>query len=376
MSFEPQKFFIGLIDFFSILLPGALLTYMIKDDLGPSFFGAGYTALPETTAWAVFLFGSYLLGHMIFLLGSWRLDDWYDDIRNATYEQQIKQLADGKRLRSRLNRWLAARLFKPYIDQALDLAVRIKTHYLSLLGDSSSINTFQWSKARLTLAHPEAIATVQRFEADSKFFRSLLIVVCVLIPWGLFKQQSATMMVFYALLLVLAFWRYADQRLKATNQAYWYIITLESLAKDGDRFRQHTSDAVERPSHAGGVVYRTRSGRVEYLLVQAKGDAQEWVLPKGHVEPHETTAQAAVREVREETGVWASIRGDLPIVLFQVHDTYVRVQFYLMEACEEGKPTESRAHRWLALEAALDLATHQETQETLSAAETRRAQIR
>jgi hypothetical protein len=30
MGFEPQKFFIGLIDFFSILLPGALLAFVLK----------------------------------------------------------------------------------------------------------------------------------------------------------------------------------------------------------------------------------------------------------------------------------------------------------------------------------------------------------
>ena len=29
MSFDPQKFFIGLMDFFSILLPGALLTLLL-----------------------------------------------------------------------------------------------------------------------------------------------------------------------------------------------------------------------------------------------------------------------------------------------------------------------------------------------------------
>ena len=29
VNFEPQKFFIGLMDFFSILLPGALLTYLL-----------------------------------------------------------------------------------------------------------------------------------------------------------------------------------------------------------------------------------------------------------------------------------------------------------------------------------------------------------
>ena len=39
MDFEPQKFFIGVIDFFSILLPGAALTYLFKDDVGPQVLG-------------------------------------------------------------------------------------------------------------------------------------------------------------------------------------------------------------------------------------------------------------------------------------------------------------------------------------------------
>ena len=35
MNFDPQKFFIGLMDFFSILLPGALLTYLLMGEVGP-----------------------------------------------------------------------------------------------------------------------------------------------------------------------------------------------------------------------------------------------------------------------------------------------------------------------------------------------------
>jgi len=30
MTFEPQKFFIGLMDLFTIVLPGALLTYFLQ----------------------------------------------------------------------------------------------------------------------------------------------------------------------------------------------------------------------------------------------------------------------------------------------------------------------------------------------------------
>ena len=41
MSFEPQKFFFGLMDFFSILLPGALVTFLLMDGVGPVALGQG-----------------------------------------------------------------------------------------------------------------------------------------------------------------------------------------------------------------------------------------------------------------------------------------------------------------------------------------------
>lgn len=77
MNLEPQKFFIGLMDFFSILLPGALLTYLLMGETSPVVLGDRYSTLAGAQAWAAFLFASYLFGHLVFLLGSW-LDEFYD----------------------------------------------------------------------------------------------------------------------------------------------------------------------------------------------------------------------------------------------------------------------------------------------------------
>ena len=45
MNFEPQKFFISLVDFFSILMPGALLAYLGKDWVGPFLLGQNVVRL-------------------------------------------------------------------------------------------------------------------------------------------------------------------------------------------------------------------------------------------------------------------------------------------------------------------------------------------
>src|SRR5262245_45199781 len=43
-----------------------------------------------------------------------------------------------------------------------------------------TINAFQWSKARLSKDNPSGFAAVQRFEADSKFFRSFVVALAFL----------------------------------------------------------------------------------------------------------------------------------------------------------------------------------------------------
>ena len=85
MNFEPQKLFIGLVDFFTILMPGAILAYVVKDWGAANFFGLNFgVALDRAETVIVFLFFSYLLGHFVFLISA-KLDEWlYDRLRALT----------------------------------------------------------------------------------------------------------------------------------------------------------------------------------------------------------------------------------------------------------------------------------------------------
>src|SRR5437764_192487 len=129
MSFEPEKFFIGVIDLFSVLLPGALLSYLLRDHVIEKFFGNGHPWSSPIEGWVVFLVSSYLIGHFIFLIGSWLLDErLYDPIRQATYGAQIRRLAKGGKISPGWARWLAKGLFKKGADQTASQAIALKEH--------------------------------------------------------------------------------------------------------------------------------------------------------------------------------------------------------------------------------------------------------
>lgn len=55
---------------------------------------------------------------------------------------------------------------------------------------------------------------------------------------------------------------------------------------------------------AGGVVFRQNNGQIEVVLILV-GPKNRWQLPKGAANQDESIEDAALREVREETGISA-----------------------------------------------------------------------
>lgn len=99
---------------------------------------------------------------------------------------------------------------------------------------------------------------------------------------------------------------------------------------------------------AGGVVFRLTSGVPEILVVKAK-KKDVWIFPKGHVNKKEKKKDAAVREVKEESGVEARVLRKLhPKLRFQSDEETVSVRYFLMECTSEGSSPEGRPKKWLA----------------------------
>lgn len=113
---------------------------------------------------------------------------------------------------------------------------------------------------------------------------------------------------------------------------------------------------------AGGLVMRGD----EVLLIATAG-GRRWQLPKGHLEAGEVPAQAAVREVREETGVTGSIVAPLSGVDYTFlergkHRIRKHVDYFLL-AYESGseadfEPREVVTARWFPWPEAIAKLSH------------------
>lgn len=73
---------------------------------------------------------------------------------------------------------------------------------------------------------------------------------------------------------------------------------------------------TETERSAGGVLWRLgQDGGLEICLIATRGRTR-WQLPKGHISEGETEADAARREVREETGCDGQVEVDLGEIVF------------------------------------------------------------
>jgi 8-oxo-dGTP pyrophosphatase MutT (NUDIX family) len=141
---------------------------------------------------------------------------------------------------------------------------------------------------------------------------------------------------------------------------------------------------MRREFSAGGVLVRSIRGRPHVAAIRPQGRSGIWALPKGKIDAGESAAEAAVREVLEETGV----EGRLVEKLGDVRYTYTAtwegskgerifkvVSFFLLAAgrgrideIDEAMRIEVDEARWLPLDEAPRLLTHKGEREMVAKA--------
>lgn len=137
-----------------------------------------------------------------------------------------------------------------------------------------------------------------------------------------------------------------------------------------------TRARAQRETSAGGVVFRKEHGAHLFLLI--RDSYANWGFPKGHLEQGERAEDAAIREVREETGLAdLSLRG-----MIETIDWYFRFRgrlihkvchFFLMETTQlETAPQRAEgitACQWVAFGAASDAISYANARQVLQHAQ-------
>ena len=121
---------------------------------------------------------------------------------------------------------------------------------------------------------------------------------------------------------------------------------------------------MKREFSAGGVVVRRLRGRWWLAAIRPNGKPEgTWALPKGLIDPGETGAATAVREVEEETGLSARLEeklGDVRYIYTRGGERIFKVvSFFLLRYTSgrigelpPGMEREVAEARWLPLEEA------------------------
>jgi len=133
---------------------------------------------------------------------------------------------------------------------------------------------------------------------------------------------------------------------------------------------------------AGGVVTRHDGGTWSIAAIKPAGKPSVWALPKGHIDDGEQPADAAAREVREETGLEVDLIDQLGstryVYTWEGERTFKVVAFFLFRATggEIGVLEPEYAHEvadtcWIELDTAASDLTYSGEREIVARARER-----
>ncbi len=256
-EFKPADVYVGVIELFSVFLPGGLLTASLALLVQPELKLFAPLLEAEEARWVAFAVVAYALGAFV-ASGAAEIDGPYDTYRSRLWPEtegnayrratslRLAFFKAGETLGEPLDTPLsdpgsaASKSMHPALRAALYILVGVKAPDAARpeLGTPGRpldrpMNTFTWAKTMLLLRAPGAFAEVQRYEAESKFFRSLILVLPIAgtaaaLHWAFTGQPVLAGLALLAPwpLARMSFSRYAERRRKSTQWAYSYVISL------------------------------------------------------------------------------------------------------------------------------------------------------
>lgn len=211
MNYKPSDFFIGLVEFFSILLPGFCVVYIITINTIDQCYNL------SNPSWLYYAITSYIVGHILYAFsGLWK-----------------KNLNDLMIIQFYSKKGLLRKLFKNMPESRglalIEEAKKIKDECFKNESYCQDIKFYDWINIMISKEDPQLMTITQRLEADSNFFRSFTI-VCIVIAY--FYFQCTPILVSSILLFFFSLWRFVNRRFNAEEFASLYLINKHKIKSE------------------------------------------------------------------------------------------------------------------------------------------------
>lgn len=209
MNYKPSDFFIGLVEFFSVLLPGFCVVYIVTINT------IQYYNFSDIT-WIYYAISSYIVGHILYAFsGLWQksLNEW-----------MITQFYDEKGLLRKIFKMKKARGLA-----LIEQAKKIKNECFKEESYHEDIKFYDWINILISQNDPQLMAITQRLEADSNFFRSFTI-VCIVTACYYF--YCTPILVISILLFFFSLWRFVNRKFNAEEFVSLYLINKHKMKSE------------------------------------------------------------------------------------------------------------------------------------------------
>ncbi|MDZ4784931.1 MAG: hypothetical protein SGJ02_02530 [bacterium] len=283
MDFKPNEFFIGLVEFTNILLPGAVLALIVlmveanhpvKDN--HRLYQYAFTESTSIIFWVAIIFSSFGLGYFLSSIAS-GLVTLYDTIRKQFYpydedlrqrfkynclserqkreylkiyerslilqkkkecakEENFSNLTEKEKLFEGFKIKFTKNIFRILLSVIfkLDAQIKIDKSYeearkiLNTQPEAfrNATNAYKWANTVLEAHFPASSEQATRIVSASKFFRSMGVVSFIYLILQLSHQIAYSFWQINLLILLLSFREYIVQRQKSVQKTYQSIVVL------------------------------------------------------------------------------------------------------------------------------------------------------